>query len=178
MSSTSERSARPARRPDRRVLRGWRRTQRSSDASAAAVTSSAAQRLRPSDRAATPRPPAGYHRDTSRPADRPAATRDVHLFHRLDSSLSNRQWRHVFRLFRAQRILFVSSGVLSVGEARQVRSNQKEMRSRGAVYAGWVRTRHAYDVCGDALTVTVACGLVMWTGGGSSLEPDAEALRV
>ena len=99
-------------------------------------------------------------------------------FHRLDSSLSNRQWRHVFRLFRAQRILFVSSGVLSVGEARQVRSNQKEMRSRGAVYAGRVRTRHAYDVCGDALTVTVACGLVMWTGGGSSLEPDAEALRV
>jgi len=44
--------------------------------------------------------------------------------------------------------------------------------------AGWVRTRHAYDVCGDALTVTVACGLVMWTGGGASLEPDAEALRV
>jgi hypothetical protein len=62
----------------------------------------------------------------------------LHLFHRLDGSLSNSQWRSVFRSFRDQRILFVGHPVLP-------RDVWRQKRQRRGTFAGWIRTRGAYE---------------------------------
>jgi hypothetical protein len=75
--------------------------------------------------------------------DRPLAA-DLHLFHRLDGSLSNKQWRQIFVVFRDEAILFVSSGVISGQRAwRQIR-HRRDLRARG-IEGGWLRTRGAYE---------------------------------
>lgn len=68
----------------------------------------------------------------------------VHLFHRLDGSLSNSQWRQVFRAFAGQRILFVSSGIIDRRRAWDHIRHRRTMRAR-YMRVGWLRTRGAYE---------------------------------
>jgi hypothetical protein len=68
---------------------------------------------------------------------------DLHLFHRIDTELDNRQWRGVFRRFVGRTILMVASEVMPMREVpRQVRA---ALRSRHATHAGWTRTRAAFE---------------------------------
>lgn len=76
-------------------------------------------------------------------ADKPLPA-DVQLLHRLDGSLSNRQWRKIFRSFSAQRVLMVSSGVIDMPRAWDELKHQRDRRARG-IKAGWFRTRGAYE---------------------------------
>jgi hypothetical protein len=62
---------------------------------------------------------------------------DLHMFHRIDTEFSNRQWRKVFERFAGLPVLIVAAGVVDVrGALAEVRGGLRRGRSR----AGWVRT--------------------------------------
>lgn len=67
----------------------------------------------------------------------------MHMFHRIDTELDNRQWRDVFRRFAGQTILLVATEVLPAREIpRRLRA---AVRGRRATRAGWTRTRSAFE---------------------------------
>jgi hypothetical protein len=68
---------------------------------------------------------------------------DLHLFHRLDVSLSRRQWRKVFRAFADQSILFVGEPIGPARAWKEMRMHRQ--RRANGVMAGWIRTRGAYE---------------------------------
>jgi hypothetical protein len=68
---------------------------------------------------------------------------DVHMFHRIDTELGNREWRGVFRRFAKQTILVVATEVMP---AREIpRELLGALRSRGGTRAGWTRTGGAFE---------------------------------
>ena len=75
----------------------------------------------------------------------PPLPADVQLFHRLDGTLSNSQWHNVFRRFRRERVLFVSSGVIRHRSALAALGTRPRRRRQAGVRAGWLRTRGAYQ---------------------------------
>lgn len=67
---------------------------------------------------------------------------DVHLFHRLDTEFTARQWRRIMRAFRGETIVLVATDVL---DAARVRQELRAMRHRrGWTRAGWIRTEGAF----------------------------------
>jgi hypothetical protein len=73
----------------------------------------------------------------------PPLAADLHLFHRLDVSLSGRQWHQVFRALADQPILFVGEPVSPARAWKEMRL-RRQRRANG-VMAGWIRTRGAYE---------------------------------
>lgn len=71
---------------------------------------------------------------------------DVHLFHRIDTELSNDEWPEVLRRFGSAKILIVAAGVL---DARvlglELMNRIRHVRSRGASRAGFIRSRSALE---------------------------------
>ena len=68
---------------------------------------------------------------------------DVHLFHRIDTELSNREWREVFLRFKSASILVVAAQVLDFRTLLQEVLDRPRMRLRRASRAGFLRTRGA-----------------------------------
>jgi hypothetical protein len=64
---------------------------------------------------------------------------DLHLFHRIDSELSNREWRTVLPRFR-QPVLLVATQLLELG---QLRLQLAQRSSPTATDAGYIRTEAA-----------------------------------
>lgn len=68
---------------------------------------------------------------------------DMHLFHRIDTEVSNHQFGELLYRFSREPVIVVATGVASL------RHFAKElvlrMRGRGTTRAGWLRTRGAFD---------------------------------
>jgi hypothetical protein len=82
---------------------------------------------------------------------------EVHLFHRIDTELTDEQWRGVLRRFADATILVVATEVATprrLGQELLLRA-----RSRHLTRAGWLRTRGSFEA--------------LWRG-----THDAEALRL
>jgi hypothetical protein len=68
---------------------------------------------------------------------------DVHLFHRIDTEFTNRQWRGILRRFARERVLVVATEVIDL---RRVAAELRAWpRKRHATRAGWMRTRDAFE---------------------------------
>jgi hypothetical protein len=72
--------------------------------------------------------------------DGPLEGVDVHLFHRIDTELSDAEWRGVYRRFAGVPVIVVAAGVVTTRSlARQL---LLRVRRRGVV-SGWIRTRRS-----------------------------------
>jgi hypothetical protein len=69
---------------------------------------------------------------------------DAHLFHRVDTELTDRQWREVLDRFAAETILIVATEVATAG--RLVQELLLRARNRNLTRAGWLRTRGSFEV--------------------------------
>jgi hypothetical protein len=75
-------------------------------------------------------------------ADPPLAV-DAHLFHRIDTEFTNRQWREILRRFRDTRVLIVATEIIDL---RRVLAEVRQWpRKRHATRAGWIRTRDTFE---------------------------------
>lgn len=70
---------------------------------------------------------------------------DIHLFHRIDTELTNREWRQVMRRFARLPILVVAGDVLDMRKVVVELGHRRRMKRRGASRAGFVRTRAALE---------------------------------
>jgi hypothetical protein len=68
---------------------------------------------------------------------------DLHVLHRVDSELSDRQWRELLGRFRASRMLVIATEVASV--RRVLLELAFRASRRRASRAGWLRTRAAFE---------------------------------
>jgi hypothetical protein len=75
--------------------------------------------------------------------DTPPVRADVHLFHRIDSELSDAEWRDLLERFRDERLVVVATEVL--GPRRILEEMLLRMPGRNASSAGWTRTRDAFE---------------------------------
>jgi hypothetical protein len=73
----------------------------------------------------------------------PPLEADLHLFHRIDTELTNGEWRQVLRRFDAQTILVVATEVADLD--RVARELVGRLRNRRLTRAGWLRTREAFE---------------------------------
>ena len=87
----------------------------------------------------------------------PPLTADVHLFHRVDTELTDAEWHTTLRRFEHETVLMVAAEVATT--RRLVQELLLRARSRQLSRAGWLRTRDAF--------------VVLWTG-----THDAEPLRL
>ena len=72
----------------------------------------------------------------------PPVPADLHMFHRVDTEFTNRQWRRVFERFSGLPVLLVAAGVVDFGGAlAELRKGLRPGTSR----AGWVRTRASME---------------------------------
>jgi hypothetical protein len=70
---------------------------------------------------------------------------DFHLFHRIDTEFTNRQWRDILERFRSVPILVVAAEVLGVrGVVAELR-RRAALRGGTGTKAGFVRTRSALE---------------------------------
>jgi hypothetical protein len=76
--------------------------------------------------------------------DEPLAA-DVHLFHRIDTELSNGEWRDVMKRFAHVPVLVVAAEVLDLRMLFAELRNRPLLRRRGASKAGFIRTRGALE---------------------------------
>ena len=76
--------------------------------------------------------------------DEPLAA-DVHLFHRVDTELSNREWQEVFARFARVPILLVASEVLDLRRLLGELRFRRRMKQRHATKAGLIRSRGAFE---------------------------------
>lgn len=75
--------------------------------------------------------------------DDPPLRADVHLFHRVDTELSDAEWRETIERFAHATVLVVAT---ELATPRRVASELLlRMRSRHAARAGWLRTRDAFE---------------------------------
>jgi hypothetical protein len=82
------------------------------------------------------------HHDLSRDQPLPA---DVHLFHRIDTELSNADWREVFTRFARVPILVVATEVLDLRRVLLELRLRRRMKRRQATKAGFIRSRAAFE---------------------------------
>jgi len=68
---------------------------------------------------------------------------DLHLFHRIDTELSNRQWHTVMRNFEGVRVLLVATEV--IGGRRAAAAIRLRLLNRQVTNAGWLRNRAAFE---------------------------------
>ena len=74
-----------------------------------------------------------------------ALAADVHLFHRIDTELSNREWKDVFARFARVPILVVATEVLDLRRLVLELRMRRRMKPRHATKAGFVRSRAAFE---------------------------------
>jgi hypothetical protein len=72
-------------------------------------------------------------------------TADVHLFHRIDTELSNREWREVFTRFARVPILVVATEVLDLRRLLLELRLGRRMKRLHATKAGFIRSRAAFE---------------------------------
>jgi hypothetical protein len=73
----------------------------------------------------------------------PPLDAEVHLFHRVDTELSNQEWRGVFQRFETERVFVVAAEVMDLRLAcTEIRRRLVERR---ATRAGWLRNRSALE---------------------------------
>ena len=70
---------------------------------------------------------------------------DVHLFHRVDTELTDNEWPEVFARFAQARILLVAADVLDVRRLLFELRHRPLMKRRHATSAGFIRTRAALE---------------------------------
>ena len=68
---------------------------------------------------------------------------DAHLFHRVDTELTDEEWHEVFRRFAGERILLVATEVATL--RRLTRELLLRARNRHLSRAGWLRTRGSFE---------------------------------
>jgi hypothetical protein len=68
---------------------------------------------------------------------------DVHLFHRIDTELSDEEWRDLLQRFSAAMILVVATEVAT--PRRLLSELLLRVRRRRLSRAGWLRTREAFE---------------------------------
>jgi hypothetical protein len=68
---------------------------------------------------------------------------DIHLFHRIDTELDNRQWRNVYKRFAGRTVVVVAGQVVPRSEIP--RRLWTSFRRLGATRAGWSRTVSAFE---------------------------------
>jgi hypothetical protein len=73
----------------------------------------------------------------------PPLEADLHLFHRIDTELTNKQWRAVLRRFARVPVLVVATEV--IGLDRALGEIARRLRVRNLSRAGWLRTRPAFE---------------------------------
>jgi hypothetical protein len=73
---------------------------------------------------------------------------DLHVLHRVDTELSNRQWRRYFDRINAPHLM-VFSGFVDLADLRR----EVSLLRRHATKAGWVRTRSAFRLMLRGLNV-------------------------
>ena len=73
----------------------------------------------------------------------PPLAGDVHLFHRIDTELDNREWRGVYERFAGRTIVVVTTEVVAGSEIP--RRLWTTFRRRGETRAGWSRTASAFE---------------------------------
>jgi hypothetical protein len=75
--------------------------------------------------------------------DDPPLPADVHLFHRIDTELTDAQWREVLERFADETVLVVATEVATL--RRLVSELMLRIRRRQSTRAGWLRTRDAFE---------------------------------
>lgn len=73
----------------------------------------------------------------------PPLDADLHVFHRIDTELTNRQWRAVLRRFASVPVLVVATEVIDLDRALDELLGR--LRRRNATRAGWLRTRASFE---------------------------------
>jgi hypothetical protein len=73
----------------------------------------------------------------------PPLDADLHLFHRIDTELTNRQWRAVMKGFRDVTVLVAATEIIGLG--RVVAELRGRLRRSKRTRAGWMRTRPAFE---------------------------------
>jgi hypothetical protein len=68
---------------------------------------------------------------------------EVHLFHRVDTELTDEEWRQVLRRFADQTILVVATEIATA--PRLARELLLRARNRHLTRAGWLRTRGSFE---------------------------------
>jgi hypothetical protein len=70
---------------------------------------------------------------------------DLHLFHRIDTEFSNRQWRSIFKRFAGVPVLLVASEIATRERILAVLKALPGHRRRKATRAGVIRNREAFE---------------------------------
>jgi hypothetical protein len=73
----------------------------------------------------------------------PPLPADAHLFHRVDTELSDAEWRETFERFAQATVLLVATEIAT--PRRLANELRLRMRSRHLTRAGWLRTRAAFE---------------------------------
>jgi hypothetical protein len=73
----------------------------------------------------------------------PPLDADIHLFHRIDTELTDEQWRGVLKRFDAKTILVVATEIAT--PRRLARELMLRARNRHLTRAGWLRTRSSFE---------------------------------
>jgi hypothetical protein len=73
----------------------------------------------------------------------PPLDADVHLFHRVDTELTNAEWLETLRRFAEERVLVVATEVAT--PRRLLQELLLRLRSQRLTKAGWLRTRGAFE---------------------------------
>jgi hypothetical protein len=73
----------------------------------------------------------------------PPLEADLHLFHRIDTELTNGQWREVLRRFAGVPVLVVATEIIELDRALQELVGR--LRRRNLSRAGWLRTRDSFE---------------------------------
>jgi hypothetical protein len=73
----------------------------------------------------------------------PPLNADAHLFHRVDTELTNAEWLETLRRFAGERVLVVATEVAT--PPRLLQELFLRLRSRRLTNAGWLRTRDAFE---------------------------------
>jgi hypothetical protein len=76
--------------------------------------------------------------------DQPLAA-DVHLFHRIDTEFSDREWRELLTRFARVSVLVVASEVLDLRRLLVELRMRRRMKQRHATKAGFIRSRAAFE---------------------------------
>ncbi|MDP9228170.1 MAG: hypothetical protein M3M99_03850 [Actinomycetota bacterium] len=103
----------------------------------------------------------------------PPLAADWHVFHRIDTEFTNRQWRRILERFRAESIVFVAGDVTdwrgALAELRRGLGNRNAtragyVRNRGALEALWRRTHRAEPLPLDELEGWTLVPRDSWAG--------------
>jgi hypothetical protein len=73
----------------------------------------------------------------------PPLEADIHLFHRIDTELTDEEWRDVLNRFSGVTILVVATEIAT--PRRLARELMLRARNRHLTRAGWLRTRGAFE---------------------------------